>query len=136
MLTPRNRRELRKIGVGFVFISPWIVGFLALNLYPIIASFYYSLTRYSPISSPRFIGLFNYEKLLYFDPLFIKALTNTLYFVVFAVPLGNMLALALAVLLNQKVKGLSVFRTIFYLPSILPLVATSIVWTWLLHPQY
>ena len=136
LLSPRNRRELRKLGVGLLFISPWIVGFLALNLYPILASFYYSLTRYSPISAPRYIGLFNYEKLLYFDPLFIKALTNTLYFVVFAVPLGNMLALALAVLLNQKVKGLSVFRTIFYLPSILPLVATSIVWTWLLHPQY
>ena len=61
---------------------------------------------------------------------------NTLYFVVFAVPLGNMLALALAILLNQKVRGLALFRTIFYLPSILPLVATSIVWTWLLHPQY
>ncbi len=135
-LTGVKRRELRKIAIGLLFISPWIVGFAVFNLYPIGSSFYYSLTRYSPISSPRFIGLFNYEKLLFFDPLFMTSLKNTLYFVVFAVPLGNTLALSLAILLNQKVKGLALFRTIFYLPSILPLVATSIVWTWLLHPQY
>ena len=136
LLSGLNRRELRKIAIGLLFISPWIFGFLAFSLIPIGQSFYYSLTRYSPISSPRFIGLFNYEKLLFFDPLFMTSLKNTLYFVVFAVPLGNTLALSLAVLLNQKVRGLALFRTIFYLPSILPLMATSIVWTWLLHPQY
>ena len=136
LLLGLNKRELRKIAIGLLFIAPWIIGFVVFNLYPIGASFYYSLTRYSPISTPRFIGLFNYEKLLFFDPLFITSLKNTLYFVVFAVPFGNALALGLAVLLNQKVRGLALFRTIFYLPSILPLVATSIVWTWLLHPQY
>ena len=136
LLLGLNQRELRKIAIGLLFIAPWIIGFVVFNLYPIGASFYYSLTRYSPISTPRFIGLFNYEKLLFFDPLFMTSLKNTLYFVVFAVPFGNALALGLAVLLNQKVRGLALFRTIFYLPSILPLVATSIVWTWLLHPQY
>lgn len=140
--SPGNRtgglkaRELRQIGKGLLFISPWIIGFILLKLYPIAASFYYSLTSYSPISVPRFIGLQNYEQLLFHDDLFRVALVNTLYYVVLAVPLGNVTALALALLLNTKVRGLGVFRTIFYIPSILPTVAIAVVWIWLLHPQY
>jgi multiple sugar transport system permease protein len=131
-----NRKELKQIAIGLAFISPWVIGFLALNLYPIAASFYYSLTRYSPISEPTFIGLRNYEQLLFTDTLFGVAVSNTLYYVIYYVPLSNVLALMLAMLLNTKVPGLRFFRTIFYLPSILPTVAIAVVWIWLMHPQY
>jgi multiple sugar transport system permease protein len=131
-----NRKELKQIGIGLAFISPWIIGFLAFKLYPILASAYYSLTRYTPISSPTFIGLANYNQLLFHDDLFRTSVVNTLYFVALYVPLSNLIALGLAALLNTKIAGIGIFRTIFYLPSILPTVAISVVWIWLLHPQY
>lgn len=127
------RRETR---AGFLFALPWILGFLAFSLYPIITSMYYSFTSFNIFQSPRWIGLGNYEELFLYDPKFIKSLLNTLYMVVLGTPVTLLAGLLMAVLLNQKLKGQPVFRTIFYLPSIVPIVASSLVWLWILNPQY
>lgn len=126
----RNRRN------GLLFISPWLIGFLCLTFYPFIASIYYSFCSYDVISSPVWIGWKNYRIMFTDDPLFWKALYNTLYFTIFATPLGLVISIGVALLLNTKVKGMAVYRTIYYLPAILPIVASSIVWLWLLNPQY
>jgi multiple sugar transport system permease protein len=131
-----RRRTLRRLAIGLFFISPWLVHFLLLNLYPMAASLYYSLTVYSVLKPPVFIGLENYVDLATNDPRFATALYNTVYYTVGAVGVGTVAAIAMAMLLNMKVRGLSVYRTIFYLPSVTPLVAASIVWLWFLNPQY
>ena len=120
---------------GILFALPWIVGFLAFELYPILMSVYYSLTDFNMFQPPRFVGLGNY-KALFTDPKFYKSLWNTVYLTIFATPICMAVALLLAVLLNQKVKGMPFFRTFFYLPSIVPLVASSMLWLWILNPQY
>lgn len=132
-LTPRTRRNLT---AGLLFISPWLVGFAAFYLYPAIASFYYSFTDFKILEDPRFIGLENYAK-LGADPLFWKSLGNTVYLAIFGLPLSILSALAIALLLNTKgIRGISIFRTIFYLPVVVPTVAVAILWIWLLNPQY
>ncbi len=119
----------------YAFISPWLIGFILFTGGPIIASLYFSLTNYTVISEPEFIGFENY-KALSADPLFWTSLYNTLYYAVFYVPLGIIIAFLLAVLLNQKVRGIAIYRTIYYLPSIVPAVASAILWIWLLNPQW
>ena len=135
--TPRIRRS--KYGshtvAGLLFALPWIIGFLAFQLYPILMSVYYSLTDFNMFQPPEFVGLANYTS-LFQDPKFYKSLWNTLYMTAFATPICIAVALLLAVLLNQKVKGMPFFRTFFYLPSIVPLVASSMLWLWILNPQY
>lgn len=119
----------------YFFISPWLIGFILFTGGPIIASLYFSLTNYTVVSSPTFIGLDNYKN-LFKDPLFYKSLYNTAYYALFFIPLGILIAFSLAILLNQKVRGLAVYRTIYYLPSIVPAVANAILWIWLLNPQW
>ncbi|MGQ9856290.1 MAG: carbohydrate ABC transporter permease [Fervidobacterium sp.] len=119
---------------GLMFIMPWLLGFLIFNLYPIIASFYYSLTEYFITTKPKFVGFSNYKS-MFSDPLFWKSLTNTLLYVVGLVPLGLVVALGIALLLNIKqLKGVSVFRATIYLPSIVPAFAFSAVVTLFFHP--
>ena len=118
----------------YLFIAPWALGFLAFVAGPIVASMVLSLTDYDIVLWPRFAGLSNYHE-LFRDPLFYKALYNTVYLAFYAVPLGMILAFALALLLNQKVRGIAAYRTALYMPSIVPMVASGIVWLWLLHPQ-
>jgi multiple sugar transport system permease protein len=130
-----NKNLLRDLRNGLLFTSPYLVGLIFFTVYPIGASFYYSFCEYTGIKNPQWIGLENYTT-LFNDPLFRVSLYNTVYYTMFAVPLGMITALALAVLLNNQVKGLSIFRTIFYLPSIVPVVASSVLWLWLLNPQY
>ena len=117
---------------GMAFISPWVIGFLAFTLGPMLTSLWLSFTRYD-LHKMDFVGAENYRRLLFVDPLFWKALSNTLYYAVFSVPLGILGSLALAVLLNQKVRGLRVFRTLFYLPTMVPAVASAILWQWLFN---
>jgi len=108
---PSNVRwkEFKRLGKGLLFISPWLIGFLAFELYPFLASAYYSLTSYSVLSASRFIGLRNYHELFFQDKLFWIALYNTLYFTFFSVTLGTVWAIGLASLLNLKnVKGMAV----------------------------
>lgn len=133
----RGHKGLRRSNIsGFLFALPWIIGFLAFSLYPILASMYYSFTSFNIFQSPKWIGFGNYEELFLYDPKFIKSLLNTMYMVVIGTPITLTAGLLMAVLLNQKVKGQPVFRTIFYLPSIVPIVASSLVWLWILNPQY
>lgn len=131
-MTKSEKRNLRN---GLLFASPWLIGFVVFIGYPVITSFYYSLCYYDAISRPKFIGLDNYKILLFQDPLLWKSLYNTLYMVVLGLPIGLIASLVLAIFLNQKVRGLAFYRTIYYLPSITPVVALSILWLWLLNPQ-
>jgi multiple sugar transport system permease protein len=129
-----TRQTRRRLLTGVLFISPWIVGFLAFQVFPFFASLYYSFTFYSILDTPKWIGLTNYQNLAQ-DPRFATALYNSTYYALFAVPLGSITAILLALLLNTRVRGLSLFRTIFYLPSITPVVASAIVWLWMFNPR-
>ena len=129
-----SREDRRGLLTGLLFISTWIIGFLALRIAPFIMSLYYSFTFYPILQSPKWVGLANFSNLID-DPRFRSALYNTAYYAFFAVPLGTVAGILLAMLLNMKVRGLSLFRTIFYLPSITPVVATSIVWLWMFNPR-
>ena len=126
---------VRSALTGLLFTSPFIVGTLAFTLYPLGASFYYSLTDYKILTAPRWIGLGNYAGLAR-DDLFWTSLRNTLYYTLLAVPLGLAFSLLVALALNLRVRGMALYRTIFFLPSIVPAVALSILWLWLLNPQY
>lgn len=131
-MTPTAKRHQRN---GILFALPWILGLIIFYLYPICASMYYSFCAYDGIRAPRWIGLQNYQRMFFSDDLFLKALGNTIYMVLIGVPISIISGVAVALLLNQKVKGMSVYRTIYYLPSITPVVANSILWIWLLNPD-
>jgi multiple sugar transport system permease protein len=131
-----SKRVWRENLTGYLFFGPWMLNLLLLNLLPIGAAIYYSFTDYSVLQAPRWIGLGNYHEMFFADELFWKAIYNTIYYCVFAVPLGLIISLLLAVLLNAKIQGLAFFRTTFFLPSIVPAVAASVVWAWMLHPEY
>jgi multiple sugar transport system permease protein len=138
MAAPRPKRRKARWSAslkGLAFCSPVIVGLLALTLYPVLASLYYSFCRYPVLKPPVWIGGGNYEYLVH-DRLFWKSLENTVYYAVFAVPLGMLVAFTLAMLLNMKLRGIAVYRTLFFVPSIVPVVAGAVLWLWLLNPQY
>jgi multiple sugar transport system permease protein len=132
----RSPNEVRNVLKGLLFISPWLFGFFVFTIYPILASFYYSFTRYDIISEPHWIGLANYQKLLFEDETFRIVLWNTLYWVILAVPIGVAVAFFLAALLNNEFKFRPFFRTIFFLPSIVPTVAAAMVWLWIYNPRF
>jgi multiple sugar transport system permease protein len=131
-MTKSERRNLRN---GLLFISPWLFGFLMFSIYPLVMSVYYSFTDYNVVQPPVWSGLNNYEELFFEDPLFWTSLYNTLYFTLFSVPLSLAVSLGIALLLNMKIPAMSVYRTIFFLPSIVPLVASSVLWLWVLNPD-
>lgn len=137
---PRHRRRWRRQSVhnflwGLLFTFPAIVGLAWFMVYPIVMSLYYSFTSYSILGSGKWIGLVNYQS-LWNDQNFWVSLYNTAYFVIFSVPLGIVVALGLALLLNINVRGMSIYRTVFYLPSIVPAVASAVVWAYVFNPQY
>jgi multiple sugar transport system permease protein len=123
-----NRRN------GLLFCLPWLIGLTVFLLYPLIAAFYYSLCDYSVLLPPVFIGFENYTDLMK-DALFWKSLWNTTYYAVGSVALGLIVSLTLALLLNTKVKAIGLYRTIFFLPSLMPVVAGSILWLWMYNGQ-
>ena len=135
-------RAARRERWGYLFIAPWIVGFLVFTAGPMLASVVLSFTDYD-MKSAQPVGTGNYASLLWRanpagghgDPQFYQSLWNTFYYALFSVPLGLTGSLLLAVLLNQKLKGLSFFRTIYYLPSLVPAVASSLLWIWILQPD-
>jgi multiple sugar transport system permease protein len=126
---------MRKNWIGYAFISPWLAGFLVFTAVPFLVSVYLSFTRYDVVSSPVWVGLANYRKLLSEDLLFWKSLWITFKYSLVAVPVGIVTGVALALLLNLEIGGISVYRTIFYIPSIVPVVATSVIFVWILNPQ-
>ena len=123
--------------LGLAYISPWLIGFVVFTAGPVIASAYLSLTDYAILAPPKFVGLANYTHALSGqDGIFWKAVYNTAYFAVIFVPMSIVGSLATALLLNIKIRGQSVFRTMFFVPSITPAVATVILWIWILSPDY
>lgn len=130
-----TRGERRNLALGLTFIAPWIVGFLAFSLYPLVMSLYYSFCDYDVLSSPVWVGLLNYRDMLT-DAIFWKSLRNTFVFAAFSLPLGLFVSIGIAVLLNQPVKCRSLFRTIYFLPSLVPAVASSMIWLWILNGKF
>ncbi|MBI1336443.1 MAG: ABC transporter permease subunit [Phycisphaera sp.] len=131
-MTRTTRRELH---LGLVFISPWIVGFCVFTLYPLLASLYYSFCDYDVLSRPVWVGLLNYRD-LFTDEVFWKSLGNTLVYASVSLPMGIIVSVMVAVLLNQPVPGRGIFRTLFFVPSILPLVAVAVVWLWMFNTRF
>ena len=119
---------------GWVFISPWLLGFLIFTAGPMLGSLVLSFCKYD-LHTLQWVGTKNYQVLLTRDTLFWKSLVNTAIYVAFSVPLGLTGSLLIALLLNQKVRGIAFFRTAFYLPSMVPAVASALVWAWIFHPD-
>ncbi|MDA1191328.1 MAG: sugar ABC transporter permease [Candidatus Poribacteria bacterium] len=117
-----------------MFVSPWAIGFLAFTAGPILASIVLSFAEYDVLHPARFIGLSNYRELVTRDPVFWKSLRNTAY-MIWGVPIGMSVGLGLAMLLNTEVKGIAAYRTVFYLPAIVPIVASSVLWIWVFNPE-
>ncbi|UUX33720.1 carbohydrate ABC transporter permease [Fundicoccus culcitae] len=120
---------------GYLFILPWMIGLLAFTLGPLLFSLIASFTNYDVTSQMDFIGLDNYQRMFQRDPLFWISLGNTIYYVVISVPLSIAAAIFISLLMNQKVKGIRVFRTIYYLPAVLSGVGVYFLWMQLLSPQ-
>ena len=137
LITPAGsawRRLRRGDGLAALgFALPWIIGFCWFQLYPIVASLYYSFTAYNILRPPKFVGIANYRNLLTRDELFLKALTNTVIYTVASVPLGLAVALVLALLLNRNIPGRSVFRAVFYFPAVIPSAAAGILFILILN---
>jgi multiple sugar transport system permease protein len=119
----------------YLLISPWLIGLLLFVLGPMAASLVFSFTRWDLLSPARFVGLQNYEKMFTRDPLFWQSLKVTTIYTAVYVPMELAGGLVLALLLNQKLRFLGIFRTIYYLPSVLPGVAFVVLWMWILHPD-
>ena len=130
-----SRLEKRNLRNGLLFVSPWIIGFLGLQVYPIFYSFYLSLTEYSGFGKATFIGLQNFFSLKA-DPLLTTTIKNTLIYAGLAVPIGIVVAIILALCMNQKVREVSVYRALLYLPSILPAFALMFVWLIFTNAQF
>lgn len=125
--------------MGWLLVSPWAIGLVVFYLGPMLYSLYLSFCDASILEPPRFVGLQNYATLFSTDPLkslFWVSLYNTSYYVFFSVPLGVALGFAMAVLLNQRLYCRGLFRTIYYLPSVLPAVAASVLWLWVFHQEF
>ena len=130
-----TRNQLREERNGFLFALPWIIGFLCLSLYPLLMSLYYSFTEFNPIVKPKWVGLNNFKS-LFSDRRFYNSLSNTCFYAFVATPIYLSIAIMLAMIVNKKFKGRSVVRTLFFLPSIIPMVASTMVWIWMFDPTY
>lgn len=127
--------ERKRAKYGVIFALPWILGLLLFYAYPLISSIYYSFTNYNVVSKVVWTGTLNYRLLLK-DKLFWTGIYNTIYYAAFCVPLSVVFGITLALLLNMRVRAQGLFRTVFFLPTLVPVVAISIVWQWLLNPQF
>ena len=136
---PRRRRlsadDWRNLRTALPFIAPWIVGFIAFTLYPIVYSLYLSFTNYSGFGDATPAGFTNFQHMAT-DPLFWQALGNTMYYTVLAVPVGVVVAIALALMMNTNIREVAFYRAAFYLPSILPLFALTFIFIVLLNPGF
>ena len=130
-MKPGTKRFLTMLA----FISPWIIGFLGLFVYPLLLSLYYSFTEYNLLQSPKWVGLQNYRSLPE-DTHYVNAVGNTVYFVVFSVPLGVLTAFIIAFLLNQQLRLRVLLRMIFYIPIVVPISATAILWMWIFNSNW
>lgn len=132
----KRARFWRDTLAGYSMATPWFIGFLIFTAGPILLSFFYSFTNYQITTTPHWIGLANYRILFFDDVKFRTSLYNTAYYAALVVPLSVVSGLSLAVLMNQKIPGRSLFRTIYYLPSVVSGVANAMLWLWILNPRY
>ena len=131
-MSPRARREAIE---GYVSISPWLIGFVVFTVGPLLASVYYSFTQWTITRPPEWIGAENYVRMFTRDPLFWQALKVTVLYVILSLPLKLVAGLGLSLLLNMKLRGMNVYRTVFYIPAVISGVAISLMWMWLLQPD-
>jgi multiple sugar transport system permease protein len=140
-LTVLTNYGLQRLGVrretarGYALITPWIVGFLIFQLYPFAYSFFLSFTKYNIFQPPEFVGLDNYKEMLSDTRTFWPSLRLTLFYAALNVPLGMIGALGVALLLNQNVKAIGLWRTIYYIPAVLPAAAVALLWRWMFSPS-
>jgi multiple sugar transport system permease protein len=121
---------------GYLFLTPWLIGFFGLFIGPGLYSLYLSFTRYDVLSPPAFIGVSNYVRMFTQDDLFWSSLWRTFYFAGLGVPLGVIGSMFLAIMLNNKLRGISVYRTLYFMPSLVPIVASVVLWKWLLNSDF
>ena len=138
-LTPRSNfwqsRRVRDAIVAYAFILPWVIGFILFVGGPIVASFVLSFFRWKMIAPPKFYGLTHYINMVTTDELFRISIWVTFKFVIISVPVSQVLALGLALLLNQRIRGLGFWRSAFYLPAVVSGVAGSVIWVWMYHVE-
>jgi multiple sugar transport system permease protein len=127
--------DLRNLRNGLAFCSLWLVGMGVFTVYPVLASLYYSFADFSVLEPPVWVGARNYGRLVH-DSVFWLSLKNTLVYVGLSLPLGMLVSISLAVLLNTGVRAMALFRTFFYLPSLVPIVASSMLWLWIFNGTY
>jgi multiple sugar transport system permease protein len=132
----KSTARRREAWWGYFFMSPWLIGFFALTLGPGLASLVLTFTRYNVLRPPEFAGLDNYVKVLTQDELFYPSIARTFYFSALFVPLAIGGSLVVAMLLNSKVHGTVLFRTLFFMPSLVPVVAAAVLWTWLFNADW
>ena len=130
--SPMRRREAIE---GILYTSPWILGFIIFVAGPLVASAYYSFTKYNVLRPPRFIGLENYIYAFAKDELFLPSIWRSFYYALLSVPLAMIGSLILAILLNQKLRWPTLWRTMFFLPTLTPLIAAALLWRWMLNPD-
>jgi multiple sugar transport system permease protein len=121
---------------GYLFLTPWLIGFFGLFIGPGLYSLYLSFTKYDVLSPPAFIGVSNYVRMFTQDDLFWSSLWRTFYFAGLGVPLGVIGSMFLAIMLNNKLRGISVYRTLYFMPSLVPIVASVVLWKWLLNSDF
>ena len=131
--SPVRRREALD---GYVFILPWFLGLLIFILGPFLAGLYFSLNEYDGLTPAKWVGFENYHRIFFDDPKFWLAAYNTFWYVLASVLPGVVIALLLALILNQSVRGIALFRTIFYMPSIVPSVASVALFIFILHDRF
>ena len=131
-MTAQERRDAK---TGYLALSPWMIGFVIFYAFPILATFYFSLTQWTLVDQPVWIGLDNYIRMFTRDPLFVSSLKATTLFVALSLPLKLVLGLVLALLLNLKLPGMDFFRTVFFIPAVISGVAVSLMWIWFLQPD-
>lgn len=130
-----GRQALIEEHCFFLFISPWVLGFLIFTIGPMVASVYYSLCIYDVLTPPRFVGLANYAQLTR-DELFWQGLKVTAIYSLSSVALGILASMCIALLLNRNVKGVAFYRTLYYLPSVISGVAVGLLWMWIFNPNF
>jgi multiple sugar transport system permease protein len=131
----RLSESARNTRNGLLFALPWIVGFLCFSVYPLAASLFYSFTEFNPVSPPRWVGLENYQS-LFSDKLVAKSLSNTLFIAFVSAPVNLLVALLLGMIVTKKFRLRGVVRTLFFLPTIIPTIAATMVWIWMFDPTY
>lgn len=130
-----TRREKKEFLYGLLFSTPWIIGFLIFSIYPLISSLYYGFTEFNAVTVPKWVGLKNFQS-VFNDPLVWKSLLNTLFIAFISTPINLMVALLLACIVVRDFRGRGLVRTAFFLPSVIPMVAATMVWIWMFDPTY